>query len=98
MICVCHFVEFVMPRVSSRERLVLSDAQRVMLEKLSGSRTASVREAERAKVLLAYSQGKGPSEISRLTGVSLKTVCKCIDKALLEGVREGLRDRYHGTV
>jgi len=25
----------------------------------------------------------------------LKTVCKCIDKALLEGVSEGLRDRYH---
>ena len=91
-----HFLaEAGMARKSGRAALTLNDEQRSMLEELSGSRTAPVREVERAKVLLAFAQGKAPTEIQRLLGVSRPTIYKCIDKALAAGVRTGLRDRFH---
>lgn len=91
-----HFlVEAGLARRTGRAPLVLSADQRLMLEELAGSRTASLREVERAKVLLAYAQGKAPTEIQRLLGVSRPTIYKCIDKALAAGVSTGLRDRYH---
>jgi transposase len=84
-----------MARRTGRAALALSIGQRTMLEELAGSRTAPLREVERAKVLLAYSQGKAPTEIQRLLGVSRPTIYKCIDKALAAGVNTGLRDRFH---
>jgi transposase len=66
-----------------------------MLGELAGSRTAALREVQRAKVLLAYADGKAPTEIQRALGVSRPTIYKCIDKALAAGVATGLRDRYH---
>jgi len=67
----------------------------LMLNELAGSRTAALREVERAKVLLAYADGKLPTEIQRTLGVSRPTIYKCIDKALAAGVATGLKDRYH---
>jgi transposase len=91
-----HFlVEAGMARRTGRAPLVLGIEQRSMLEELVGSRTASMREVERAKVLLAYAQGKAPTEIQRLLGVSRPTIYKCIDKALAAGVNAALRDRFH---
>ena len=84
-----------MARKTGRAALALSTEQRTMLEELAGSRTAALREVERAKVLLAYAQGKAPTEIQRLLGVSRPTIYKCIDKALAAGVNAGLRDRFH---
>ena len=84
-----------MARPSSRAPLLLTEAQRSMLNELSGSRTAPVRESERAKILLAYADGKLPTEIQRLLGVSRPTIYKCIDKALAAGVVTGLKDTYH---
>ena len=84
-----------MARKSGRAPLTLSIEQRAMLEGLAGSRTAPLREVERAKVLLAYAQGRAPTEIQRLLGVSRPTIYKCIDKALAAGVNTGLRDRFH---
>ena len=46
-------------------------------------------------MLLAYAQGKAPTEIQRLLGASRPTIYKCIDKALAAGVETGLRDRFH---
>ncbi len=66
-----------------------------MLSELAGSRTAAQREVERAKVLLAYADGKSPTQIQRAVGVSRPTIYKCIDKALAAGVVTALRDRYH---
>lgn len=66
-----------------------------MLSDLAGSRTAAHREVERAKVLLAYAEGKSPTQIQRALGVSRPTIYKCIDKALAAGVVAGLHDRYH---
>ena len=85
----------IMARKSGRAALVLSDEQRVMLSELAASRTAPVREAERAGVLLKYAQGTSISEIQRQLGVSRPMIYKCIDKALAAGVQMGLKDAYH---
>ena len=53
---------------------------------LARSRTASVREAERAKILLAYAENRSITEVMRRVGVGRSTVYKCIDKALADGV------------
>lgn len=84
-----------MARPTTRATLTLSEAERTMLTELAASRTAALREVERAKVLLAYSNGKLPTEIQRLHGVSRPTIYKCIDKALAAGVSTGLKDHYH---
>lgn len=84
-----------MARRTGRAPLLLSAEQRSMLSELAGSRTGAQREVERAKVLLAYAEGKSPTEIQRALGVSRPTIYKCIDKALAAGVAAGLRDRFH---
>jgi len=84
-----------MARRTGRAPLTLSAEQRSMLGELAGSRTSAQREVERAKVLLAYADGKSPTEIQRALGVSRPTIYKCIDKALAAGVSSGLRDRFH---
>lgn len=66
-----------------------------MLGELADSHSAAQREVERARILLAYADGKLPTEIQRLHGVSRPTIYKCIDKALAAGVTAGLKDRHH---
>ncbi len=85
----------IMARTSGRAALVLSDEQRAMLSELAASRTAPVREVERAGVLLKYAQGTSISEIRRQLGVCRPMIYKCIDKALAAGVQTGLKDAYH---
>lgn len=84
-----------MARETSRADLVLSESHRQMLIELSGSRTAPVREVERAKILLRYADGIPISDIQRQVGVSRPTIYKCIDKALAAGVPAGLKDTFH---
>lgn len=84
-----------MARKTRRAPLMLSDAHRQMLTELSGSRTAPVREVERAKVLLRYAEGRSISDIQRQVGVSRPAIYKCIDKALAAGVQVGLKDTFH---
>lgn len=84
-----------MGRRTGRAPLALNAEQRSMLRELAGSRTGAQREVERAKVLLAYAEGKSPTEIERMLGVSRPTIYKCIDKALAAGVAMGLKDRFH---
>jgi transposase len=84
-----------MARVTRRAPLVLSEAHRQMLTELSGSRTAPVREVERAGLLLRYAEGQSISEIQRQLGVSRPAIYKCIDKALSAGVQVGLKDAFH---
>jgi transposase len=84
-----------MARKSGRAALVLSEENRSKLVELAASRTAPVREVERAGVLLKYSEGLSISEIQRQLGVSRPMIYKCIDKALAAGVQQGLKDTYH---
>ncbi|MGB4226413.1 MAG: hypothetical protein WBJ68_07105, partial [Candidatus Dechloromonas phosphoritropha] len=57
MIVLPFDVEVIMGRTSGRAALLLTDEQRSRLSELAASRTAPVREAERAGVLLKYAQG-----------------------------------------
>jgi len=84
-----------MARKSGRAALVLSDESRSMLSELTASRTAAVREVERAGILLKYAEGLSITEIQRQLGVSRPMIYKCIDKALAAGVQQGLKDTYH---
>jgi transposase len=84
-----------MARKSGRAALELTQAQRVTLKELAGSRTAPNREVERAKVLLGYAEGTSITELQRQLGVGRPMIYKCIDKALAAGVQMGLKDKYH---
>ena len=84
-----------MGRKTGRAALVLTEEQKGILERLSGSRTAPQREVERARVLLCYAQGMTISAMARELGLTRRTLYKCVDKALAAGVAAGLKDRYH---
>ena len=80
---------------TERNPLILTAEQRQSLQTVAGSRTAPVREAERARILLAYADRLPLQTIARTVGVSRPTVYKCIDKALTMGWEAGLKDLYH---
>ena len=80
---------------TKRAALVLSQDQEAMLRRLAGSRTAPVREVERARVLLGYAQGVAITDLGRRIGISRPAIYTCIDKALAAGVAAGLKDAYH---
>ncbi len=75
---------------TSRAALAVTAAEEEMLWNLARSRTAPVREAERAKILLAYAENRSITEVMRRVGVGRSTVYKCIDKALVS-VAAGLK-------
>ena len=80
---------------TKRAGLALTQDQEAMLRRLAGSRTAPVREVERARVLLGYAQGIPITDLARQIGVSRPMVYTCIDKALAAGVAAGLKDAHH---
>jgi transposase len=87
--------EAIMAGKTKRAALLLTPDQETMLKRLAGSRTAPVREVERAKVLLGYAEGIAITDLQRRIGVSRPAIYKCIDKALAAGVQMGLKDAYH---
>jgi transposase len=88
-------MEVTMARTSGRAALVLAPEQKRTLEELAASRTAPVREVERAKVLLGYAAGTSITELQRQLGFSRPMIYRCVDKALATGVQAGLKDKYH---
>ena len=84
-----------MPRKCELANLLLNDEQKQFLMTISQSRTKPVREVQRAKILLKYSDGIPISTISSQLNVSRPTIYKCIEKALATGVESGLKDKYH---
>lgn len=85
----------IMGRKTKRAALVLTTEHRAKLTELAGSRTAPIREVERAKILVGYADGASISELMRRIGVGRPMIYKCIDKALAAGVGAGLKDAYH---
>src|SRR3989304_2727914 len=63
-----------MARTTRRTPLLVSEEERSKLEELSRSRTAPLRESERAMILLAYVGGKHLSQIAAEVQVSRDTV------------------------
>jgi transposase len=88
-------MEEAMPRKTQRAQLQLDQVQRQELKKISHSRTAPIREVQRANILLRYADSGTISSIKKELHVSRPTIYKCIDKALAAGVETGLKDKYH---
>ena len=84
-----------MARKTKRAELILSVEQREKLEQISKSRTASLRDSQRAKILLNYADGVAISHIQKALKISRPSIYKCIDKALAAGPDTGLKDHYH---
>lgn len=84
-----------MPRKTQRAKLTLTDEQHQVLTTIAQSRTAAVREVERARILLKYAAGASISAIQTALDVTRPTIYKCLDKALAMGVDAGLKDKYH---
>lgn len=55
-------------------KIILEPAERELLKRLSGSRSTSVRLAERSKIVLLAAEGKENGEISEILGMSRQKV------------------------
>lgn len=86
-----------MAKSTSRAALILSVTEEESLRTLAASRTAAVREVQRAKILLGYHAGQNFTTLSRTLRVSRRIVYKHVDRALAAGVAVALRDRPHGS-
>jgi len=80
---------------SKRLKLQLTPAEVQHLERLRGSRTAPVREVQRAEILWRYHSGETIAEIMRTVKMTRKSVGKWIERALAMGVEAALKDAYH---
>ena len=76
----------------SKSALKITDSEKLMLEKISASRTEEARIVERAKVLLAYSSGKKPKDIAEYVATNKQKVYRIINRALSLGVDSALHD------
>jgi hypothetical protein len=76
-------------------KLALSAEQFSELQQLSQSRTASVREVQRARILCRYHAGETITGISHAMEITRKSVRKWINKALAMGAEAALKDAYH---
>jgi hypothetical protein len=76
-------------------KLALTAEQLSELHQLSQSRTASVREVQRARILCRYHSGETITAIARTMAMTRKSVRKWIDKALAMGAEAALKDAYH---
>ncbi len=85
-----------MPRTSRRPKLVLTSDEKTHLDELRRkSRTAAVRDVQRAQILLRYHAGETVSRIARALKTTRKSVLKWIDRALQMGVKAGMKDASH---
>lgn len=86
-----------MANTTARPALVLAPEQHQQLQSLAASRTAPLREVQRAKILLGYHAGQGFSALSRSLRLSRRIIYKHVDRALAAGVAVALRDHPHGS-
>src|SRR5437870_1795638 len=76
-------------------KLTLNAGQLSALQQLSQSRTAPLREVQRARILCHYHAGETIAGIARAMEITRKSVRKWIDKALAMGANAALKDAYH---
>lgn len=81
-----------MPFLSQRSKLQLTEKEIESLTSLSNSRTAPLREVERAKILLLTHQGISDSQIAKKLGTNRQKVIRCVNKALAYGIEEAIDD------
>jgi transposase len=82
--------------MSKRPKLVLTGDEEKELDELRRrTRTAAVRDVQRAQILLRYHAGETVSQIARALKITRKSALKWIDKALQMGVKAGMKDTPH---
>ena len=84
-----------MARASMHPRLILTGEEREYLDQLRQSRTAAVRDVQRAQILWRFHEGETVSQIARVLKTTRTSVLKWIDKALQMGVKAGMTDTPH---
>lgn len=86
-----------MAKTTARPALVLSPEEQQQLQSLAASRTAPLREVQRAKILLGYHAKENFSALSRTLRLNRRIIYKHVDRALAAGVAVALRDHPHGS-
>lgn len=81
-----------MPQRSRRPKLVLTAEARAALEEVARSRMEPASRVRRARMLLAYADGRPVAGIARELNTTRPTVERCIDKALQLGPLVALAD------
>ena len=81
-----------MARPTKRGKIRLTKEEAEYLRSLAKSRTASIREVERAKIILLNIDGKTDKGIARELGIHRLTVKNCLDKCCSMGVESALKD------
>ena len=84
-----------MPRKPRQTALFLTPEEKSHLDHLRQSRTAPVREVQRAQILWRYHAGETVAQIARALATTRNSVVKWIDKALQMGVMAGMKDTPH---
>jgi transposase len=84
-----------MPRVLKRPALVLTAEEKEYLDQLRQSRTAAMRDVQRAQILWRYQSGETVAQIARAVNTTRNSALKWIDKALQVGVATGIKDTPH---
>jgi transposase len=80
---------------SKRSKLVLVPEEVKELQQLAQSRTAPLREVQRARILCRYHAGETITEIARALRMTRHSVGKWIARGLALGVKAALKDTYH---
>ena len=81
-----------MPFVSQKPALIMSKKDSCELKKIAKSRTESLVRIERARIFLAYSEGKTISSIARSLITNRVKVNNSVNKAIQFGVSTALKD------
>ena len=81
-----------MPFQSRKPKLILSNEIRGKLEAIGRSRTKATRTAERARILLAYAEGRSVGAIAEQWHLTRPKVNRCVNKALQLGAVASLSD------
>jgi transposase len=68
-----------------------------LLDRLRQSRTAALREVQRAQIVWRYYHGENIATIMKAVKMTRKSVSKWINKALTIGVSAGIKDTPHGS-
>ena len=84
-----------MARQSQRPKLILTAQESAKLDRLRQSRTAPLRDVQRAQILGQYQTGQTVSQIARSLKTTRKSVDKWINKVLQMGVEAGMKDTPH---
>ena len=82
-----------MGRPSKRAKIVLTKAEKDMLERISKSRTEPFRKVLRSKIILESISKINDSQIARDLKVNRKTVILCLEKCVAMGVEAALTDQ-----